>query len=72
MNNRNLLIGAGVVVVGYLLWKKNETNKNNNCEKQWDLKDESSKGSIGRTRDLRKSYFIYNCVNNVKPQVIYN
>lgn len=22
MNNKNLLIGAGVVIVGYLLWKK--------------------------------------------------
>lgn len=26
MNNRNLLIGAGVVVVGYLLWKKSQAN----------------------------------------------
>ena len=26
MNNRNILIGAGVVVVGYLLWKKSKSN----------------------------------------------
>jgi hypothetical protein len=32
MKNKNLLIGAGVVVVGYLLWKKSKTNSviNNN------------------------------------------
>ena len=27
MNNKNLLIGAGVVVVGYLLWKKSQSNR---------------------------------------------
>jgi hypothetical protein len=26
MKNTNLLIGAGVVVVGYLLWKKSQSN----------------------------------------------
>jgi hypothetical protein len=26
MNNKNLLIGAGIVVVGYLLWKKSQSN----------------------------------------------
>lgn len=26
MKNKNLLIGAGVVVVGYLLWKKSQNN----------------------------------------------
>ncbi len=26
MKNRNLLIGAGVVVVGYLLWKKSQND----------------------------------------------
>jgi hypothetical protein len=26
MKNRNLLIGAGVVVVGYLIWKKNQND----------------------------------------------
>lgn len=26
MKNKNLLIGAGVVVVGYLLWKKSQSN----------------------------------------------
>lgn len=26
MNNKNLLIGAGVLVVGYLLWKKSKSN----------------------------------------------
>jgi hypothetical protein len=29
MKNKNLLIGAGVVVVGYLLWKKSQTNSVN-------------------------------------------
>jgi hypothetical protein len=24
MNNKNLLIGAGVVIIGYLLWKKSQ------------------------------------------------
>jgi hypothetical protein len=28
MNNKNLLIGAGVVVVGYLLWKKSKSKNN--------------------------------------------
>ena len=27
MKNKNLLIGAGVVIVGYLLWKKSQSNK---------------------------------------------
>jgi hypothetical protein len=27
MNNRNLLIGAGVVIVGYLLWKKSQKDE---------------------------------------------
>ena len=26
MENKNILIGAGVVVVGYLLWKKSQSN----------------------------------------------
>ena len=26
MENKKLLIGAGVVIVGYLLWKKSKTN----------------------------------------------
>ena len=26
MKNKNLLIGAGVVIVGYLLWKKSQSN----------------------------------------------
>jgi hypothetical protein len=26
MKNKNLLIGAGVLIVGYLLWKKSKTN----------------------------------------------
>jgi hypothetical protein len=25
MNNKNLLIGAGVVIVGYLFWKKSQS-----------------------------------------------
>ena len=29
MNNKNLLIGAGVVVVAYLLWKKSQNNSVN-------------------------------------------
>ena len=28
MNNKNLLIGAGVVIVGYLLWKKSQNKVN--------------------------------------------
>jgi len=28
MKNKNLLIGAGVVVVGYLLWKKSQSKNN--------------------------------------------
>ena len=28
MNNKNLLIGVGVVVVGYLLWKKIQSKVN--------------------------------------------
>jgi hypothetical protein len=72
MKNKNLLIAVGVLVVGYLLYQKSKTNKSNNCEKEWDLKDEDSKGRIGRTRDLRKGNFMYTCVNNIKPQTIYN
>lgn len=30
MNNRNLLIGAGVLVVGYLLYKKSKKNSGSN------------------------------------------
>jgi hypothetical protein len=26
MKNKNLLIGAGVVIVGYLFWKKSQKN----------------------------------------------
>ena len=26
LDKKNILIGAGVVIVGYLLWKKNQTN----------------------------------------------
>jgi hypothetical protein len=29
MNNKNILIGAGVVIVGYLLWKKSQKNSQN-------------------------------------------
>jgi hypothetical protein len=29
MKNKNLLIGAGVVIVGYLLWKKSQSNSVN-------------------------------------------
>ena len=32
MNNKNLLIGAGVVVVGYLLWKKSQSNTINKSD----------------------------------------
>lgn len=28
MNNKNILIGAGVVIVGYLLWKKSQNKVN--------------------------------------------
>ena len=124
MNNKNLLIGAVVLVVGYLLYKKSKINvkeysenckaqlesrlmqedvkppnfennflercreaensssakpddraiptKNNDCEKKWNSKAEIDKGMIGSTRDARKEYFMYNCVNNIKPTVIYN
>ena len=37
MNNRNLLIGAGVLVVGYLLYKKSKSNVkeySENCKAQ--------------------------------------
>jgi hypothetical protein len=29
MNNKNILIGAGVIVLGYLLWKKSQKNSQN-------------------------------------------
>lgn len=32
MNNKNLLIGAGVLVVGYLLWKKSQSNTINKSD----------------------------------------
>jgi hypothetical protein len=37
MNNRNLLIGAGVLVVGYLLWKKSVKSKKMKCEEEYSL-----------------------------------
>jgi hypothetical protein len=46
--------------------------KSNDCEKKWNSKAEIDKGMIGSTRDARKEYFMYNCVNNIKPTVIYN
>jgi len=34
MKNKNLLIGAGVVIVGYLLWKKSQSKpKEKTCVK---------------------------------------
>jgi hypothetical protein len=40
MKNKNLLIGAGFVVVGYLLWKKSQRNslpsaKQMECDKRY-------------------------------------
>jgi hypothetical protein len=32
MKNKNLLIGAGIVVVGYLLWKKSQSNSVNKTD----------------------------------------
>ena len=36
MNNKNLLIGAGVVIVGYLLWKKSQSKSLESRIKQMD------------------------------------
>lgn len=40
MNNKNLLIGAGVIVLGYLLWKKSQSKsllspKQMQCESEY-------------------------------------
>jgi len=46
--------------------------KISDCQKQWDSKAETDKGAIGETRNSRHNSFMYNCVNDVKPTIIYN
>lgn len=48
------------------------TKKISDCQKKWDSKPESSKGMIGEVRNARQNYFMYNCVNDIKPVVILN
>ena len=76
-----LLVGLGLVfgVFFYNNRKRNITTEisptvdmQSDCEKKWNLKPDSDKGAIGATRDTRKQEFMYRCVNNIPPQVIYN
>ena len=101
LDKKNILIGAGVVIVGYLIWKKSQINsvansvtksdiiipenalvrplvtpngdyKTNECQKKWDSQPESNKGAIGGVQVARRNYFMYNCVNDIKPITIMN
>lgn len=47
MKNKNLLIGAGVVVVGYLLWKKLQP-KEKICVK-WEQENECVRSPCPKT-----------------------
>lgn len=74
-----LLIGLGLVLGALYYNNRKRTfmkgsevkvDVNADCEKKWESHD--GKGAIGATRDARKQYFMYNCVNNIAPQVIMN
>jgi hypothetical protein len=82
MNKRSiLLIGLGLVLGALYYNNRKRTLMNGSevkvdtsseCEKKWNSKAETDKGAIGATREARKQYFMYNCVNNIAPQVIMN
>ena len=47
MENKKLLIGAGVVVVGYLLWKKSQNDERNKRVQNITKSDEIQRDSLG-------------------------
>ena len=76
-----LLVGSGLVlgVLFYINRKRTlmsgsevKVDLNADCEKKWEAKPDLDKGAIGATSDVRKKYFMYNCVNNITPQIIVN
>ena len=50
MKNKNLLIGAGVVVVGYLLWKKSQKDELNKRVENLTKNDEIQTDKFGQPR----------------------
>ena len=69
MKNKNLLIGAGVVIVGYLLYKKSVKSKEMKCNSEYNkLQLKKSEGfrpenyvSPEQEMNLKRQWMKINC-----------